>query len=170
MNRLAITLLTFTFFTPSLFGADTLASQLRKSKHVGVSIDDGLAAYAIYIYTPSQYKEHVASLEAFRLERDAFAERMKGYSREREEARKRRASSDELNEITRKRNRDAANPPFSPFEKGIKLNKVVSAGDDYIAIAPLDEPSRNVLIPFNRIARVILASDAKTDAADPKTK
>lgn len=170
MNRLAFTLLTFAFFSPSLFGADTFASQLRKSKHVGVSIDDGLAAYAIHIYTPGQYEEHVASFEAFQREREAFAERMKGYDREREEARRQGDSSDELNEITRNRNRDAASPPFSPFEKRIKLHRVVSAGDDYIAIAPMDEPSQTILIPFNRVARIILASDAKTGATDTETQ
>lgn len=130
MNRLAITLLTLSLFSQSVFGADTFASQLRSAKHIGVTIDDELAAYTIHIYTPSQYKEHVASLESFRRDREAFDERTKSYNRQRQEAHERGAKIDVLNAMTHKRNRELALPPFSLFDKRIKLNTVVSAGDD----------------------------------------
>ncbi|TWU52047.1 hypothetical protein [Rubripirellula reticaptiva] len=169
MNRFAITLLTLTLFSTSGFGADTFASQLRKSKHIGLSIDDALAAFTVYVYTPKQYEEHLASLDEFRRERAAFNERMAGYVRERKEARERRASTEELNAITTKRNRNSV-PPYSPFDKRIKLNTVVSSGDDYIAITPLEEPNQTILIPFHRVGRVIVTADDRPSPVTLETK
>ena len=165
MNQLAATLLTMALLSPTALGADTFASKLRDAKHIGLTIDPGLSAFTVYIYTPEQFKTHVASLEDFRRERAAFDKRMQGYERERAEARERLGalgSRDASNVITRRRNLDAINPPASPFEARIKLSKVVSVGDDYFAIAPVGEPGSIVLIPFSRVGRAVTVTDART--------
>lgn len=170
MNRSTVTLLALTLFSTSAFGDDTFASQIRNSKHIGLSVDNGLAAFTLYVYSPKQYKEHLASLEAYRRERAAFDARRRVYARERAEAQERRASPDELNAITVKRNRDNSAPPYSPFDKRIKLSIVVSSGDDYIAITPLEEPNQKILIPFHRVGRVIVTADEKPAPVPLETK
>ncbi len=165
MFRYAIPLLALSLISTTSLRAETFASQIRSAKHFGLSVDRELAAFTLYVYTPSQYEGHVASLESFRRDLQAFKQRMVSYDRERQEAQKRRAGSDELNAITLKKSRENSNIPTSPFEKRITLSTLVSSGDDYIAISPLDEPNQKLFIPFDRVGRVIVTSDESPSPA-----
>ena len=165
----------FTFFLATIatcatpaFGADTFASQLRDIKHIGLSVDKDLAAFTLYAYTPMQYAEHVASLAAFQRDHELFKERIRGYDRERQEAMNRRATADEHNAITKKSNLEYSNQPQSPFERRIKLTTVISVGDDYITLSPLEEPAQKLLIPLGRVGRLIVS--APEEAASVSSK
>lgn len=170
MNRFTITLLTLTLVPTSAIGSDTFASQLRKAKHIGLSVDERLSAFTLRVYSTAQYNENVASFEEFRREREAFNERMAGYDRERKDLQKRGASADERNAITLKRNRENSNRPHSAFERSVKLHTVVSVGDDYLALSPLEEPSQRILIPFYRVGRVVVTASQAQSGTDRKTK
>ena len=170
MIRFTITLIALTLIASESYCADTFASRLRSAKHIGLSVDEQLSAFTIHIYTPAMFKEHVASAQDFRSRLAAFKERMAGYDRERRAAQERRAGVDELNAITRQRNREAANSPSSPFDQRIKLHMVVSAGDDYISVTPEGEPHQRVLIPLSRVGRVILWPNDESSAASAEPK
>ena len=152
MNRIAITIIALAFLHSSATGADTFASQIRMSKHVGLFVDKELSAFTLYQYTSKQYSEHVASFEQFKRDRDAYKERMSAYERERREAK----SVEERNAITMKRNRENSNMPTSRFDRQIKLHKVAAAGDDFITLIPLGEPSRKVTVPISRVGRLVV--------------
>ena len=79
-------------------------------------------------------------------------------------------AQDQRNAITLKRNREQSNRPHSGFERSVELNTVVSVGDDYIALAPLEEPSQKILIPFYRVGRVVVTASQDPSGTDRKTK
>ena len=149
--------------TREISQSDSLMLRLKNAKHVGLTTDERLSGYILYLYTPAQREQNLASLATYRENLTAWNARIKSLDEKRQTAQRERASIDELNAMTHERNRLQSERPDSPFASRIYLYDVVKFGVDYVEIAGAEKPREFTLIPFAKICKVIV----KTSADDP---
>jgi hypothetical protein len=155
--------------------ADSLILRLKDAKHVGLSTDERLSGYVLYLYSQSQREQNLASLAAYRENLVAFNARIASIDEKRRNAQQERASVDKLNAITHERNQLQLERPDSPFARGIYLYDIVRCGVDYVEIRGAENPRGSVLIPLSKICKIVVTStedDSETGepSDEPKSR
>ena len=128
---------------------------------MGLRTDERLGGITLYLYTPEQHAQNLASIAAYRQKLEEYSAQIEALDQKRRDAQQRRAPPDELNAITQERNRTRR--PDSQFVRSVFLYNVVHFGDDYIELTRAENPNGSTLIPLSRICKVIV-----TPSDDPE--
>ncbi len=142
--------------------ASTIASRLHSAKHIGLSIDERIGGFTIRVYTPEQQKKNIVSLKKYRAARGAFNARIASIDERLRKAMRQQAVH-EAQAITNERDRALSDRPSSSFAGKVALHQVVQFGTDYMEIESWEESDTTVLIPFDKICRVIFAKTERED-------
>jgi hypothetical protein len=141
----------------------TIALRLHSAKHIGLSIDERIGGFTIRVYTPEQQKKNIVSLKEYRIAERAFKARMAPIE-ERLRKATRKQAPDAYRAINNERETAMPDrPPRSSFAGRIALHQVVQVGRDYMEIESWEESDTTVLIPFDKICRVIFAKTERKD-------
>lgn len=149
--------------------SDSFSLRLRNAKHVGLSTDEKLSGYVLYVYPPDLRADNLASLAACRENQAELNAQMESLKKKRIMAFKKapRTSMDEMNAITGEMNDLESKRPNSPFASTILLCDVLSFGVDYIELRDAENPEETVLIPISRVCKIIVRSAHGTKTSEP---
>ncbi|WP_425400685.1 hypothetical protein [Aeoliella sp.] len=140
---------------------DTFANRIHEVEHVGLSTDDKLGGYILYLYTPPQFKENLASLATYRQEWDAFVHQLRLL----DERRRAATSADISSTLVEERKKVFSARPNSRFAAKETLYTVSHQGADYLELRKAENPKESVLIPLWKISKVVSKdSDTKEDS------
>ena len=138
--------------------SDTLGFRLNSAKHVGVSIDERLSGYVLYLYPPTQRAQNLASLAAYRKNLETYNALKTSGDDKRRASQQRRAPLKEHKAIMEEGNRLMSKRPNSPFSRSVVLYDIVHHGVDYIEMRRAEKSGETVLIPFSKIRRIIVVT------------
>jgi hypothetical protein len=143
----------------------TIALRLHSAKHIGLSIDERIGGFTIRVYTPEQQKKNIVSLKKYRAARGAFNARIASIDERLRKAMRQQGQQavHEAQAITNERDRALSDRPSSSFAGRVALHQVVQFGTDYMEIESWEESDTTVLIPFDKICRVIFAKTERKD-------
>ena len=132
---------------------DSLVDRLKVAKHVGLTIDERIGAYTLYLYTSEQHQRKLEELVQYRQQNEEYQAKRESLEKQMRDAEQRKDSSGELGEIRAKMH--TLIQPRSPLS-GQTLHEVVVVGQDYIEIQKSNDSESSTLIPFSKISRVIV--------------
>ncbi len=159
---IAVTLFSVSFLlaqsdsTATIVQADNLMNRIKSIKHIGLSVDEKMSAYVLYLYTPTQRDQNLSELVRHRQAVVKHNAEIKSVQEKRRLANNANVTVDERNKLAEEHNRLLENLPRSQFSRNIILYDVIGSGVDYVEIRSAEkEADETTLIPMSRICKVI---------------
>jgi hypothetical protein len=173
----------------------SLADRIAVARFVGLSIDEKLGGYTLYQNTMEQHHRNLTALADYRVAIKNHEEKLRKLDSEYQEVQERgeeqlraaptndlaarvnsiqeerdimQARAKERNAITLAKNQLNISRPSTPFLNQIILYDVILIGPDYLELQKSEDPQSTILVPFNKICRIITPS--KTTGINPSVE